>query len=64
MSTQNWKNFLLNPRFLWITIHRSAAKPQLKFGVSPAKPQRREGFKKKIISELGVFAPWREKIRN
>jgi hypothetical protein len=38
----------------------SAAEPQPKLGVFPAKTLRRKGFKKKTLSELGAFAPWRE----
>ena len=38
----------------------SAAEPQPKLGVFPAKTLRRKGFKKKTLSELGAFAPLRE----
>ncbi len=34
----------------------SAAAPQPKLGVFPAKTLRRKGFKKKTLSELGAFA--------
>jgi hypothetical protein len=41
----------------------SAATPQPKFGISLAKALRPRGFKKKLLSELCVFAPWREEYR-
>jgi hypothetical protein len=33
-------------------------------GKMPQRRKGRKGFKKKIFSELGVFAPWREKYPN